>query len=131
VVWDIHYYGWLPNYSTDQNVVDRKLQEMIDQGMSYRSLDGPIPSICGEFSPAGFQGSNAIFVENQFWIDPNGLQVIDAVYRNQNLCGWTQWYWNTPETTQSNGIGHLLKLPNLDGSSLTENGGQQCRAAIR
>jgi hypothetical protein len=130
VVWDIHYYGWLPNYAMDQGTVDRKLQEMVDQGMSYTSRDGPIPSICGEFSPCGFQGSNAVFVEDQFWMDPNGLQVIDAVYRNQNLCGWTQWYWNTPETTAPNGIGHLLKLPNLDGSSLTEHGGVQCRDAI-
>jgi hypothetical protein len=130
VCWDIHYYGWLPNYSQDQGVCNNKLQSMIDQGASFRSQDGPIPAFCAEFSPCGFQGSNAVFVEDQFWMDPNGMQVIQAVYNNQNLCGWTQWYWNTPETTAPNGIGHLLKLPNLDGSSLTEHGGTQCRAAI-
>jgi hypothetical protein len=131
VCWDIHYYGWLPNYSQDQGECDRKLLEMINNGRRFTSRDGPIQSVCAEFSPAGFQGQNAQFVENQFWIDPNGLQVINSVYRSTELCGWMQWMWNTPETSQNNGIGHLLKLNGLDGSVLTDHGGKQCRDAIR
>jgi hypothetical protein len=129
VCWDIHYYGWFPNYSQDQGVCNSKLQSIIDQGATYRSMDGPIPCFCAEFGVAGFQGSNAIFVENQFWMDPNGFQVIQAVYSSPNLCGWTQWFWNTPETSASNGISFLLKPP-YDGGVLTDHGGTQCRAAI-
>jgi hypothetical protein len=131
VAWDFHYYGWMPNYSQNQGDCDRKLQSMIDTGMGFHSADGPIPSICGEFGICGFQGDNAQFVEGAFWADPNGFQIIEAVYRNPNLGGWMQWFWNTPETSQTNGISFLIKPDgNYNGSRLTDHGGTQCRDAI-
>jgi hypothetical protein len=132
VAWDFHYYGWIPNYSMDPAVNDQVLLDNYNGSLRFQSADGNIPMFVGEFSPCGFQNSNAIFVENAFWMDPNGLLVIDSVYRAPFLSGWMQWFWNTPETSASNGIGFLLKPDgNYNGSAVTDHGGKQMVEALR
>jgi hypothetical protein len=128
---DYHYYGWMPDYSKDPNAIDQDLYNRYMNSKAYQTADGDLPFVVGEFSPCGYQNSNAIFVEDAFWIDPNGMEIIDAVYRASYLSGWLQWWWNTPECSQKNGIGFLIKPDgNYNGSALTEHGGIQLRDAL-
>lgn len=128
---DYHYYGWMPNYSMDPNAIDQDLYNRFVNSHALQTADGDMPFVVGEFSPCGFQNTNAIFVEDAFWIDPNGMQIIDAVYRATFLSGWLQWWWNTPECSQNNGIGFLIKPDgNYNGSALTDHGGTQLRDAL-
>ena len=131
LAFDYHYYGWMNGYSMDPNTIDQDLHGRYENSKQFQTKDGDMPFVVGEFSPCGFQNTNAIFVENQFWIDPNGMLVIDAVYRAKFLSGWLQWLWNEQHTSQPNGIGHLIRPDgNFNGSVLTEHGGIQLRDAL-
>ena len=69
IVWDIHYYGWLSGYSTDQNTVTQTLDGMVSQAQTLTSADGTVPVIIGEYGNST-DGSTP---------DPNGDQVVQAV----------------------------------------------------
>jgi hypothetical protein len=69
IAWDIHYYGWLSNYSTDQNTVTKTLNGIITTAQSLKSANGTVPVATGEYGNS----------TNGQTIDPNGDQVINAV----------------------------------------------------
>ena len=81
VVWDIHYYGWLSKYSTDQATVSSTLSGMISDTRQITSADGTMPVIIGEY---GNSTTGTTF-------DANGTQVITAV--QQSGVGNVAWAW--------------------------------------
>jgi hypothetical protein len=107
VVWDVHYYGWLTGYSTDQQKSDDFLAKMIAQVNKVRSADGSIPAMVVEFGPSTTGQS----------LDANGSQTVDAVINssaaNQPINnGNAAWHWGMQDCCN-----------NLNsGSSLTEMG---------
>ena len=81
VIWDIHYYGWLSKYSTDQATVSSTLSGMISDSRQITSADGTMPVIIGEYGNST-TGST---------IDANATQVITAV--QQSGVGNAAWAW--------------------------------------
>nr|WP_294525521.1 cellulase family glycosylhydrolase [uncultured Rhodopila sp.] len=69
IVWDVHYYGWLSGYSTDQNTVTQTLDGMIAGAQTFTSANGTVPVIIGEYGTST-NGSTP---------DPNADQVVQAV----------------------------------------------------
>jgi Cellulase (glycosyl hydrolase family 5) len=69
IVWDIHYYGWLSGFSTDQTTVTQTLDGMVTKAQTLTSMDGTVPVIIGEY------GNSTSGAE----IDANGYQVVQAV----------------------------------------------------
>jgi hypothetical protein len=69
IAWDVHYYGWLSNYSTNQTTVTQTLNGIITTAQTLKSADGTVPVAIGEYGNS----------TNGQTIDPNGTQVINAV----------------------------------------------------
>jgi hypothetical protein len=75
IVWDLHFYGWSANYSTDQATVTAALLGSVSAGQgiaaaqTITSADGLVPVLIGEYG-------NSTDGEN---IDANWIQVITAV----------------------------------------------------
>jgi hypothetical protein len=134
VAWDYHWYGWESQYSTDQNYVDACLLNVWNDSQRFRSADGVIPMISGEFGPCGYQNTSggSFYQEYIYYLDNNWLQNINAVYRASFLNGGLQWVWNAPETTQNNTISNLI-MPdgNYNGSRVTEYGGKHLQEWCR
>jgi hypothetical protein len=130
VAWDMHFYGWMADYSLDQAHNDWSLRRRFDDGLQFQTQDGDMPMIVGEFGSCGFGSTNSIYVENNHFVDPNWEQIINAVYRANYLSGWTQWFWNTWETSHPSNSIDLMLLEPYDGSRLSAYGGEQCKAAI-
>jgi hypothetical protein len=115
IIWDLHYYGWASNYSTDPPTVSADLQGSASGAsggvgaQTIKSADGTVPVIIGEFGNSTTGGA----------IDPNGDQVIQAV--TQSGYGYLAWGWN----------------PDAEGDQLTNGSGaltgygQQIAAAIK
>ncbi len=102
VVWDLHFYGWVANGSTDQNYMNSLLlgspssHAGVSAAQTIRSADGIIPVIVGEF---GNSTDGAT-------IDANGNQVISAVTSygpTIGTSGFAAWHWFA-----SNNPGDLL-----------------------
>ncbi len=71
VIWDMHYYGWLTKYSTDQAKNDSFIAAAIKQSQSIPSAGGVLmPVIIGEYGDSTTGAT----------IDPNWEQVIAAVH---------------------------------------------------
>nr|WP_294527671.1 cellulase family glycosylhydrolase [uncultured Rhodopila sp.] len=83
IVWDVHYYGWLTNYSTDQATVTANLAADIAQSQTLTSANGKVPVIIGEYGNS----------TNGSTVDANGNQVISAV-QNSGF-GSAAWAWGT------------------------------------
>lgn len=87
IVWDLHYYGWVSGYSTDQAKVNAALAGDAARGIgiaaaqSIRSADGLVPVILGEFGDSTNGNS----------VDANWAQVIEAV--KQTKLPSTAWAW--------------------------------------
>ncbi len=110
IIGDVHYYGWITGYSTDQAAVSGNLAADIAQTQqTISSADGTLPIIIGEY---GNSTSGTT-------IDPNANQVITAV--QQSGYGNVAWSWG------QGGPGDGLTAS--DGSSLTAYG-QQIAAGI-
>jgi hypothetical protein len=97
IVWDVHYYGWLTNYSTDQATVSANLAADIAQAQTITSANGTVPIVIGEY---GNSTSGTT-------IDANANQVISAV-QNSGY-GSAAWSWGTGYpgdglTTSSGGV---------------------------
>ncbi len=97
IVWDIHEYGWISNYSTDQSTVSANLEGNIAQAQTIKSANGVVPVIIGEY------GNSTTGVA----IDPNANQVIAAVQASG--IGSAAWAWGTGNpgdglTTASGGL---------------------------
>jgi hypothetical protein len=91
IIWDLHYYGWVSGYSTNQATVNAALQGSasgasgIAGAQTITSADGTVPVIIGEFGNSTTGGA----------IDPNGNQVIQAVASSGK--GFLAWAWNPDE----------------------------------
>jgi hypothetical protein len=81
VIWDVHYYGWVSGYSTNQATVTSTLSSITAQAQQIKSADGTIPIIIGEY------GNSTSGVG----IDPNATQVIQAVQASGY--GYAAWAW--------------------------------------
>jgi hypothetical protein len=128
VFWDIHFYGWVPNYVADQTAVNNALLNQIAAFNGTRSADGVIPVIIAEFGPAtGGVGehSTGFFGSEGMWYDNNWQQVLQAVYTlGMNYSGWAQFYWNTAGMTpapHTKWIDGTLLAP-FNGTALTRPG---------
>jgi hypothetical protein len=82
IVWDVHYYGWLSNYSINQATVSANLAADIAQAQKITSANGTVPVLIGEY---GNSTTGAA-------IDPNGTQVVTAV-ENSGF-GSAAWMWD-------------------------------------
>jgi cellulase (glycosyl hydrolase family 5)/uncharacterized protein DUF4214 len=93
VVWDVHFYGWLSGYSTDQSTVFNTLSGIASDTHAIQSADGQIPIIVGEYGNS----------TNGSTIDGNADQVINAV--QQSGMGYAAWAWGAgyPGDGLSNG----------------------------
>jgi hypothetical protein len=69
VAWDIHYYGWMSNFSTDEGTVASTLSGIAAAAQQITSADGTMPVIVGEYGNST-DGQN---------VDDNGSQVVSAV----------------------------------------------------
>jgi hypothetical protein len=58
VIWDTHFYGWVPNYSTDQTTVNNAAAAQVANAQSIQSADGVVPVIFGEYGPSSNGTSN-------------------------------------------------------------------------
>nr|WP_294531124.1 cellulase family glycosylhydrolase [uncultured Rhodopila sp.] len=110
IIGDIHYYGWVTGYSTDQATVSGNLAADIAQTQqTISSADGTLPIIIGEYGNST-TGSG---------IDPNANQVIAAV--QQSGYGSVAWAWGQGGPDDG--------LTASDGTSLSAYG-QQIAAGI-
>ena len=88
IAWDLHFYGWAANYSTDQATVTSALLGSTSGGygiaaaQTITSADGKVPVIVGEFGDSTTGSS----------VDANGTQVINAVLNNGY--GYAAWQWS-------------------------------------
>ena len=97
IVWDVHYYGWLTNYSTNQATVTANLAADIAQAQKLTSANGTVPVIIGEYGNS----------TSGLTIDANANQVISAV-ENSGF-GSAAWAWGVGNpgdglTTSSGGV---------------------------
>ena len=103
IIWDLHYYGWVSGYSTDQATVSADLTGSaagangILGAQTITSADSTVPVIIGEFGNSTTGGA----------IDTNGDQVIQAVASSGK--GFLAWGWNPdPDGDQAiNGSGQI------------------------
>nr|WP_294547299.1 cellulase family glycosylhydrolase [uncultured Rhodopila sp.] len=95
VIWDLHYYGWLSRYSTDQSTVSSTLAGMIADTAAIQSADAKIPVLIGEYGNSTTGQA----------IDANGNQVVTAV--QQSGVGSAAWAWGSgnPGDGLTNGNG--------------------------
>ena len=82
VVWDMHYYGWAANDSTDLATVESDLTSFVSQVQTITSADGVMPVFIGEYGITTSATS----------VDPNGNQIITAV--QSSGLGSSAWAWN-------------------------------------
>ena len=97
VVWDTHFYGWVPKYSTNMVTIVRALGAQISQMKTVQSADGIVPVIIGEFGPST-TGLGGIY-------DANGLQVVQAV--GNSGYGTLAWAWNAGTDALTDGDNKL------------------------
>ena len=88
IIWDLHYYGWVSSYSTNQSTVDASLASAVSAAQTITSANGKVPVIIGEYGPST-DGTNT---------DPNGNQVLQAVQSSTSAgqtAGAAAWGWNS------------------------------------
>ncbi|MBN8875833.1 MAG: hypothetical protein J0H67_23600 [Rhodospirillales bacterium] len=85
VLWDVHYYGWAPNYSSDPQTVAGTLTGLVHGAQAITSANGVMPVIIGEYGPST-DGYNT---------DPNGDAIIQAVHQSNVTSGAVAWAWST------------------------------------
>lgn len=118
IIWDLHYYGWVSKYSTDQATVDAALQGSagsasgIAGAQTIQSAGGTVPVIIGEFGNSTTGDA----------IDPNGDQVIKAVANSGK--GFLAWAWDPDPTGDrlTNGSGALTGYGQTIASAISAVG---------
>jgi hypothetical protein len=85
ICWDLHYYGWVTNFSTDIPTIKAGLQGSVGGAsgvagaQSITSLDGLVPVVIGEFGNSTTGGA----------VDANGTQVCQVVGASgMSYCAW-------------------------------------------
>ena len=99
VAWDLHQYGWMSKYSTDQALVNAVLLGWADNStgiraaQGIRSADGVMPVVNAEFGIATNGGSTPAK------IDPNKDELVFAVTNwsvsHGYSSGFAGWNWDT------------------------------------
>lgn len=86
VIWDPHFYGWIPRYSADQGTVDQALTDEIAGIQQIHSADGVVPVLVGEYGDST-DGTH---------VDANSVQVVSAVVNagSTGKFGSAAWAWN-------------------------------------
>ena len=80
IVWDIHFYGWIPYYSKDPGLLANSLSKMIADAKSGPTADGSAPVIIGEYGNA----------TNGDTPDANGTDVVKTVQASgYGSAAWT------------------------------------------
>ena len=97
IVWDMHYYGWLTNFATDQNAVNMDIAGHAASAQQLTSADGTVPILIGEYGNST-NGSD---------LDANGMHVVYGV--EQSGFGSTAWhYWSyAQQDNVTDGNGNL------------------------
>jgi hypothetical protein len=54
VVWDVHFYAWVANNSTDQTTVNQALDSGVQ---TITGADGTIPPLIGEYGVSTTNGA--------------------------------------------------------------------------
>lgn len=89
VAWDMHYYGWLTNYSTDQDTNNAFIAAAVKQAQTFTSSGGAkIPVLIGEYGDSTTGHA----------IDANGTQAVQAVQQavmDGTVIGSAAWAWTT------------------------------------
>jgi cellulase (glycosyl hydrolase family 5) len=122
IAWDLHYYGWASNYSTDQATVTADLLGSASGGygiaaaQTITSADGIVPTIVGEFGDST-NGSS---------VDPNGTQVVSAVVNSgYGFAAWTWGGYGGPDSLTQNGsltsLGQQVAKGIANGAGATGN----------
>lgn len=95
VCWDLHYYGWMTNFSTDQNTVNAKLlgSAASSTGIAalqpIKSVDGDIPIIIAEFG----ESTNGSTTDAN-WEQDRIAVTVWALQTNGYTQGYAAWQWN-------------------------------------
>jgi len=84
IVADIHYYGWEAQFSTDQQVVNRQLSQLITYAKELPSGSGTLPVILGEYGPST-DGQDD---------DANAMQSIQAAQQSTATSGAVAFAWH-------------------------------------
>lgn len=101
IVWDVHYYGWVSGYSTDQQTVSDTLTSLVTSAQTIQSADGAVPVIIGEYGPAT-DGQNT---------DQNADQVLAAVQDSTVTSGAVAWGWDSGSNDNlTDGSGNLTSF---------------------
>jgi hypothetical protein len=91
VIWDTHYYGWVPKYSMDQATVTSGLAAEIAEAQRVVSGEGKVPAIIGEYGVSTTGGPTA---------DRNQSQVLAAIEAS-NASGTLAWVWQAGNSADS------------------------------
>jgi hypothetical protein len=90
VAWDVHFYGWGANYSTDAGTVKSTLAGFIKNAQGIKSAGGvTMPVIIGEYGDS----------TDGYKIDPNGMVVVQVVHdavASGIAAGSAAWVWAPP-----------------------------------
>jgi Cellulase (glycosyl hydrolase family 5) len=81
IIWDLHYYGWVAGFSTDQNTVTQGLNSLVSAAQTITSANGTVPVLIGEYGDSTTGTSR----------DPNANQVLSAVQHSG--LGSAAWAW--------------------------------------
>lgn len=88
---DTHFYGWVPNFSTNQDAIGTSFLNQVGDAQSIQSANGKMPVYVGEFG-ISTTGSGA---------DANGTQVVQTVL-NSGVAS-AAWAWNAGDDAVTNG----------------------------
>jgi hypothetical protein len=80
-IWDMHYYGWVTNYSTDQSVINQSIATGAAAAQQTTNAGGVMPVLIGEY------GNSTTGMS----IDPNGMQSVQGV--ESSGFGSAAWSW--------------------------------------
>jgi hypothetical protein len=99
IIWDLHYYNWLSNMSTDQAAISALITRYGKSAQKITSADGVVPVLIGEF------GNSTTGIA----IDPGAVEAVAAVVSSgtKGEFGSAAWAWGSGNPgdglTDSNG----------------------------
>jgi hypothetical protein len=82
IIWDLHYYNWLTNYSADTNTNIAMCEQLVSEAQTITSADGTVPVLIGEYG-ISTDGEN---------VDAGGTAACLAAQNNPSGCAAWNWY---------------------------------------
>ncbi len=116
IIWDPHVYDYQDNYATDQGTANAEVKAMIDDVQTFKSADGVVPAIIGEYGSATRPIAAA------------DAATIAAVQNNQSMggSGSAAWaYTSAPNLTLVSG-GSLTQWGQLVANYTAGSGNKGC-----